>query len=41
MALIPDQAMRQPSPTPDEASIDRYITAVVRMFLARYATNQT
>ncbi|WP_406100942.1 hypothetical protein OG698_01595 [Streptomyces sp. NBC_01003] len=40
MVLIPDQAMLRLMPTPDD-SIDRYITAAVRMLLARYATNQT
>ncbi|MFI2261307.1 TetR/AcrR family transcriptional regulator [Streptomyces tubercidicus] len=40
MVLIPDQAMMRLGTTPDEATIDRYITAAVRMFLARYAATQ-
>ncbi|WP_329571003.1 TetR/AcrR family transcriptional regulator [Kitasatospora sp. NBC_01266] len=38
MVLIPDQAMLQLGSPPDQATIDRYIGAAVRMFLARYAT---
>ncbi|MFJ8388884.1 TetR/AcrR family transcriptional regulator [Streptomyces sp. NPDC094438] len=40
MVLIPDQAMMQLGTTADEATIDRYVTAAVRMFLARYATTK-
>ena len=38
MVLIPDRSMLQSGPVPDDATNDRYISAAVRMFLARYAT---